>query len=72
MATTTHVLTAKEIARTRAAFRRRRAIGRFFGYLFLTFFGLLFAFPLYWTMSSSLQTWQELQSFYPHLLPSVP
>jgi len=72
MATTTHVMTAEEIARTRAAFRRRRGVGRFFGYLFLTIFGLFFAFPLYWTMSSSLQTWQELRSFYPHLLPAVP
>jgi len=72
MATTTRVLTAQQVARTRAAFRRRRAIGRFFGYLFLTAFGLLFAFPLYWTLSSSLQTWQELRSFYPHLLPAAP
>jgi multiple sugar transport system permease protein len=72
MATTTHVLTADEIARTRAAFLRRRGIGRFLTYLFMTVFGLFFAFPLYWTMSSSLQTWQELRSFYPHLLPAVP
>jgi len=72
MATTTHMLSAAEIAKTRAAFRRRRGIGRFFTYLFMTVFGLFFAFPLYWTMSSSLQTWQELRSFYPHLLPAVP
>jgi ABC-type glycerol-3-phosphate transport system permease component len=72
MATATRILTAQEVARARAAFRRRRAIGRFFAYFFLTVFGLLFAFPLYWTMSSSLQTWQELRSFHPQLLPSVP
>ncbi len=69
---TTHLLSDREIARIRASARRRRNIGRFFGYLFLTVFGLAFAFPLYWTMSSSLQTWQELRSFYPQLLPSVP
>jgi len=34
--------------------------------------GVLFAFPLFWTVSSSLQTWQELRSFTPHLLPEVP
>lgn len=72
MATTTHVLTTQEIASTRAAFRRRRGIGRFFTYLFMTAFGLFFSFPLYWTISSSLQTWQELRSFYPHLLPEIP
>jgi multiple sugar transport system permease protein len=72
MATTTRLLSAQEIARARAAFRWRRGIGRFFTYLFMTAFGLLFAFPLYWTMSSSLQTWQELRSFYPHLLPALP
>jgi len=72
MTTTTHLLTAEEVARTRAAFRLRRGIGRFFAYFFLTAFGLLFSFPLYWTVSSSLQTWQELRSFHPHLLPSVP
>jgi multiple sugar transport system permease protein len=72
MATRTQLLSAREIAKARAAFRLRRGIARFIGYVFLTAFGLLFAFPLYWTMSSSLQTWQELQSFYPHLLPAVP
>ena len=41
-------------------------------YLFLLGAGLMFAFPLFWTVSSSLQTWQELRSFEPHLLPSVP
>lgn len=72
MTITPHVLTAEEIAKTKAAFRRRRIVGRFFTYLFLTIFGLFFSFPLYWTISSSLQTWQELRSFYPHLLPTVP
>ena len=41
-------------------------------YVFLALFGLLFAFPLFWTASSSLQTWQELRSYTPHLLPDVP
>ena len=40
-------------------------------YVFLTLTGLMFAFPLFWTVSSSLQTWQELRSYTPHLLPEV-
>lgn len=41
-------------------------------YLLLTVIGLAFAFPLFWTASSSLQTWQELRSYTPHLLPESP
>ena len=41
-------------------------------YILLTIGGLIFAFPLFWTVSSSLQTWQELRSFTPHFLPSLP
>ena len=54
------------------AARRRKQISRFLTYIFLSIFGLFFAFPLFWTISSSLQTWQELRSYIPHLLPSVP
>jgi multiple sugar transport system permease protein len=72
MTTTTHLLSTEDIARIRSAARTRRNIGLFFTYLFLTAFGLLFSFPLYWTMSSSLQTWQELRSYTPQLIPSVP
>lgn len=55
-----------------AAARRWRILWRFFTYIVLTVLGLMFAFPLFWTVSSSLQTWQELISYIPHLLPSVP
>jgi multiple sugar transport system permease protein len=41
-------------------------------HIVLAITGVLFAFPLFWTVSSSLQTWQELRSFTPHLLPEVP
>ncbi len=41
-------------------------------YILLTIGGLIFSFPLFWTASSSLQTWQELRSFTPHFLPAVP
>ncbi|MFO7918980.1 MAG: carbohydrate ABC transporter permease [Anaerolineae bacterium] len=41
-------------------------------YALLTVGGLMFAFPLFWTFSSSLQTWHELRSYEPHLLPAVP
>ncbi len=54
-------------------FRRgRNQVQTVLTYLLLTFAGLVFAFPLFWTISSSLQTWQELRSFEPHLLPSIP
>lgn len=52
--------------------RQRRLIGKALTYLLLTLAGLMFSFPLFWTVSSSLQTWQELRSFTLHLLPSVP
>ena len=53
------------------AWRNQRA-RKLFIYTTLTIFGLFFAFPLFWTVSSSLQTWQELRSYTPHLLPEVP
>ena len=52
--------------------RRRRLIRKIVIYLLLTVVGLLFAFPLYWTASSSLQTWQELRSFSPQWWPQNP
>ena len=52
--------------------RGRNQVQTVLTYLLLTFAGLVFAFPLFWTVSSSLQTWQELRSFEPHLLPSIP
>jgi len=54
------------------AFRRERRTYNIVRYIILTIASLLFAFPLFWTVSSSLQTWQELRSFTPHLLPDVP
>lgn len=52
--------------------RQRNLIQSALTYILLTTSALLFAFPLFWTVSSSLQTWQELRSFTPHLLPAVP
>jgi len=52
--------------------RRRRVVGKIVSYLLLAVFGLLFAFPLFWVLSGSLQTWQELRSYIPHLLPKIP
>ena len=51
--------------------RRKKRLGNIIRYVVLTIVGLMFAFPLFWTMSSSLQTWQELRSFEPHLFPEV-
>jgi len=50
--------------------RQRRLTGKIITYILLTVSGLMFAFPLFWTVSSSLQTWQELRSYTPHWLPS--
>jgi ABC-type glycerol-3-phosphate transport system permease component len=74
MATTSDITTrAVTIDRTTSdAIRRRQLINRVITYVLLTLAGLMFAFPLYWTLSSSLQTWQELRSFTPHLWPSTP
>lgn len=52
--------------------RRRRTLRKTVTYILLTITGLSFAFPLYWTLSSSLQTWQELRSFTPHFYPATP
>ena len=52
--------------------RQRRAVGKVLTYIVLTITGLMFAFPLFWTVSSSLQTWQELRSYTPHIFPSTP
>jgi ABC-type glycerol-3-phosphate transport system permease component len=52
--------------------RRQQSIGRGIAYVLLAIAGVMFAFPLFWTVSSSLQTWQELRSFTPHLLPADP
>ncbi len=54
------------------AYQRQRQLVTIIRYIVLTIAGLMFAFPLFWTASSSLQTWQELRSFTPHLLPEVP
>lgn len=70
-ATSKRVPANRVAARSRAA-RRRRVVSRIITYVLLTLLGLMFSFPLIWTASSSLQTWQELRSYIPHLLPAVP
>jgi multiple sugar transport system permease protein len=72
MSTTTVPKVARTTYKPSEAFRRQKRIGSIARYFILTITGLFFAFPLFWTMSSSLQTWQELRSFEPHLLPEVP
>lgn len=52
--------------------RQRRLFGKIVSYVLLTLAGLMFAFPLFWTASSSLQTWQELRSYTPNLFPAEP
>ncbi|MCL6509112.1 MAG: carbohydrate ABC transporter permease [Anaerolineae bacterium] len=74
MATTSSQSSTPVIAVDHASSRARRnqRARKLFIYTTLTIFGLFFAFPLFWTVSSSLQTWQELRSYTPHLLPEVP
>jgi multiple sugar transport system permease protein len=52
--------------------RQRRRLGRVVTYALLTVAGVFFAIPLFWTVSSSLQTWQEVRSYIPHFLPEIP
>lgn len=49
-----------------------RRIFSYIRYVPLAIAGMFFAFPMFWTISSSLQTWQELRSIEPHLFPEVP
>ena len=76
MATATNTTTQRQMVAAdhsySASIRRRRVIGKTLTYILLTVAGLSFAFPLYWTASSSLQTWQELRSFTPHFYPATP
>ena len=76
MATTTSTApSTRNVALNRAesdSIRRRLRVQKIVTYTLLTLAGLTFAFPLYWTVSSSLQTWQELRSFTPHLWPTTP
>jgi multiple sugar transport system permease protein len=51
--------------------RQRRTVGKIVSYALMTVAGLFFAIPLLWTLSSSLQTWQELRSYIPHFLPET-
>lgn len=61
-----------EIAPVVVSRPKRSNIGLIITYIVLTIGGLIFSFPLFWTISSSLQTWQELRSFTLHFLPAVP
>ena len=75
MATSTNIAEVKSVTidhKTSKSIRQKRTIQKAISYVFLTLVGLMFAFPLYWTVSSSLQTWQELRSFTPHLVPASP
>ena len=67
---TTPASTTGRQSGTRNSVRRRW--GKIINYVLLTIAGLFFAIPLFWTASSSLQTWLELRSYVPHILPAVP
>lgn len=69
---TTRVSSLGTHPQQRSKLHKGRIAGKVITYLLLTISGLIFAFPLFWTASSSLQTWQELRSYSPHLFPSDP
>jgi multiple sugar transport system permease protein len=73
MATGEATLTSVQ-ARTKAGWRRRPggAIEDVLTYGLLALLALLFAFPFFWTVSSSLKEPWEIFSFPPTLLPVVP
>ncbi len=52
--------------------RRQQSISTAVVYLALTVIGLTLAFPLFWTASSSLKTWQEIRAYTPQLWPETP
>jgi multiple sugar transport system permease protein len=52
--------------------RRQQFVRKIVTYILLSLAAVSFAFPLFWTVSSSLQTWQELRSFTPKLWTSNP
>lgn len=75
MATRTDTAIASSVSidhKSSQSIRQKATAQKTVTYILLTLAGLMFAFPLYWTASSSLQTWQELRSFTPHLVPSSP
>lgn len=73
MAITTGTPSGRDIDFTTSEqLRRRHATRKIVTYVLLTISAFLFAFPLFWTVSSSLQTWQELRSFTPTWWPSNP
>ena len=73
MATTSPATPVRVVDRSYSAMRRRQQLfAKGVAYVLLTISSVLFAFPLFWTASSSLQTWQELRSFSISWLPSDP
>jgi multiple sugar transport system permease protein len=51
---------------------RRRGVGDLLLYVPLIIFAIIFVFPFFWSVSSSLKPPDEILSFPPTLLPSVP
>lgn len=73
MATTSPAAPVRVVDRSYSQARRRQQlISKAIAYVLLTVSSVLFAFPLFWTVSSSLQTWQELRSFSINWLPAEP
>lgn len=50
----------------------QKFITRVFVYAILFIFGIMFAFPFFWTLSTSLKTGIETRVFPPELLPEIP
>ena len=59
-------------SKTRLASQREHALSKAGAYVALLLLGLLMAFPFLWTITSSLKTAPETQSFPPLLFPAIP
>jgi len=63
---------AKALSLSVSGPRVKRGLGRAGLYLILIALGVIFAFPLFWTVSSSLKTAPEMFAYPPPLLPKSP
>ncbi len=64
--------TLKQPISTSMLLRTRRGFGRAGLYLIVLALGVMFGYPLFWTVMSSLKTIPEMFSFPPILIPSTP
>src|SRR6185437_8896184 len=72
MATEGATFAATSRAASRVTTRTRHRLGALAWYLILILCGIVFIFPFFWTVSTSLKQVSELYDFPPSLLPAAP